>query len=188
MAGPDNFQLQPEDRNRRRVQFLGSHTHERSVLRRLPSPPPPYSLNWDPQNLQVELEDILEMEIGKHIKIAVREEVISRLWFSTILAATFGASFCDVDISQPMHFSLFRIEDRTSPGHRRVTAGKPAGILLGYLTRESGYVGIARIRVWVSVKFSPSSLRLKAPHNPRGGVARPGQHANAAVPLIEACH
>lgn len=39
------------------------------------------------------LLDILEMEIGKHIKIAVREEVISRLWFSTILAATLALVF-----------------------------------------------------------------------------------------------
>ncbi|KAJ7893126.1 hypothetical protein B0H14DRAFT_3124298 [Mycena olivaceomarginata] len=116
MAGPDNYPFRREGNNfdglaqienpshrRRRVRFTGVGTHERlSVPRRLSSPPPPYTLNWDPQtiqtlvaqldNLQVQLQDqghllaALEMETEKHIKIAVKEEVISHLLFSFILA------------------------------------------------------------------------------------------------------
>ncbi|KAJ7884759.1 hypothetical protein B0H14DRAFT_3128308 [Mycena olivaceomarginata] len=116
MAGPDNSPFQREGNNfdglaqienpshrRRRVRFTGVGTHERlSVPRRLSSPPPPYTLNWDPQtiqtlvaqldNLQVQLQDqghllaALEMETEKHIKIAVKKEVISHLLFSFILA------------------------------------------------------------------------------------------------------
>ncbi|KAJ7879805.1 hypothetical protein B0H14DRAFT_3129581 [Mycena olivaceomarginata] len=93
MAGPDNYPFRREGNNfdglaqienpshrRRRVRFTGVGTHERlSVPRRLSSPPPPYTLNWDPQtiqtlvaqldNLQVQLQAALEMETEKHIKI-----------------------------------------------------------------------------------------------------------------------
>ncbi|KAJ7938498.1 hypothetical protein B0H13DRAFT_2301523 [Mycena leptocephala] len=105
MAGPDNFQLELEGISPEETGPIHGVSNAQTTSRRLTSPPPPYTFrdHLDVQGLLAKLDDvqaqleqhayllaILEINIDKHVKFAVREEVISRLWFSSILAAGLG--------------------------------------------------------------------------------------------------